>query len=263
VVSVNDLQDYECFAAALDGAATVAILGAGLIGCEFANDLLARGIAPTVIDIAERPLARLLPAEAGDQMRAKLEAAGVAFRFGSGVARVERASRGYRLQLLDGTTLQADLVLSAIGLKPRTALAEAAGLVVERGVKVDRLLAASQPHVYAVGDNAQVDGLNLPFVLPLMQQSRALGATLAGKATPVQYPAMPVVVKTPAWPTVVCPPPVGSHGDWTVVHDDAQCRAEFFDAAGALAGFALQGAATAQRQALAARVAPMLPALLD
>lgn len=260
LVSVNDLQDYARFAQALDGAHTVAILGAGLIGCEFANDLLARGITPTVIDIAAWPLSRLLPQAAGERMQARLQDAGVGFRLGCSVVRVDRAAAGFQLTLSDGATLQADLVLSAIGLRPRTTLAEAAGLVVERGVRVDRMLAASQPHVYAVGDNAQVDGLNLPYVMPLMQQARALGATLAGTPTPVHYPAMPVVVKTPAWPTVVCPPPIGAAGTWAVVLEDAHVSAEFTGDDGTLLGFALHGSATARRQALVAGMAPVWPA---
>ena len=261
VLSVNDLQDYARFAQALEGASNVAILGAGLIGCEFANDLLARGIRPTVIDIAERPLARLLPQEAGERLQWRLQDAGVLFCFGTGVARVDRHGSAYRLQLDSGATLDADLVLSAIGLRPRTALAQAAGLLVGRGVQVDRMLAASQPHVYAVGDNAQVLGHNLPYVLPLMAQARALGATLAGKPTAVNYPAMPVVVKTPAWPTVVCPPPLDAAGTWSVAQDDAHCSAQFLGDDGTVLGFALQGTATAQRQALATRVAPLLPVL--
>jgi rubredoxin-NAD+ reductase len=66
VMSVNDLDDYARFAQALDGARSVAILGGGLIGCEFANDLLHRGIQPSVIDMAEWPLSRLLPRERVD-----------------------------------------------------------------------------------------------------------------------------------------------------------------------------------------------------
>ncbi len=260
VVSVNDLQDYARFAGALEGSRTVAILGAGLIGCEFANDLLARGITPTVIDIAAWPLSRLLPQAAGERMQMRLQEAGVAFRLGCSVARVDRAASGFQLTLSDGSLLQADLVLSAIGLRPRTTLAESAGLVVERGVRVDRMLAASQPHVYALGDNAQVEGLNLPYVLPLMQQARALGATLAGTPTPVHYPAMPVVVKTPAWPTVVCPPPVGATGAWAVVLEDGHVSAEFIGDDGIMLGFALHGSATARRQALVAGLAPMWPA---
>ncbi|MEI7466347.1 MAG: FAD-dependent oxidoreductase [Burkholderiales bacterium] len=199
VFSVNDLDDYARFADTLDGAKSVAILGAGLIGCEFANDLLHRGIASTVLDVADRPLSRLLPAEASVWLRERLEAAGVSFRLGVAASRVDRAhGGGVRLALSDGGALHADGVLSAIGLQPRTALAKAAGLAIARGITTDRALATSAPHVWAVGDCAEVMGLNLPYVMPLMQQSRALAATLCGSVTPVAYPAMPVLVKTPA-----------------------------------------------------------------
>ena len=70
VLSVNDLDDYARFAERLEGATRVAVLGAGLIGCEFANDLLSRGIEPVVIDLADRPLSRLLPDAAGARLRA-------------------------------------------------------------------------------------------------------------------------------------------------------------------------------------------------
>lgn len=260
VLSVNDLDDYARFAAALDGARGVTILGAGLIGCEFANDLLSRGIVPTVIDLADRPLARLLPEAASTRLREKLEAAGVRFRFGVAAAKVARDASGFVLTLSDGQRLQADLVLSAIGLRPRTALAQAAGIAVNRGVVTDRWLATSAPYVYAVGDTAEVLGYNLPFVLPLMQQARALGATLAGTPTAVSYPAMPVTVKTPACPTVVCPPPPDAPGQWSISLSPDGCEARFVGADGRLLGFALLGAATTQRQALAAQVPPLFPA---
>jgi rubredoxin-NAD+ reductase len=159
-----------------------------------------------------------------------------------------------RLTLSDGSTLGADLVLSAIGLAPRTALARAAGLAVNRGIVVDRQLATSAPHVHAVGDCAEVDGLNLPYVMPLMAQARALGATLAGTPTPVAYPAMPVTVKTPACPTVVCPPLPGAAGTWQVTGDAAGCEAVFRASDGRALGFALLGQATARKQALAGEV---------
>jgi rubredoxin-NAD+ reductase len=257
VLSVNDLDDYARFAAALDGVRSVALLGGGLIGCEFANDLLARGIRPVVLDVAERPLARLLPEAGSTFLRARLEAAGVGLRMGVSVQRVDVAPGAdgrLRLTLSDGSTLGADLVLSAIGLAPRTALARAAGLAVNRGIVVDRQLAASVPHVHAVGDCAEVDGLNLPYVMPLMAQARALGATLAGTPTPVAYPAMPVTVKTPACPTVVCPPLPGAAGTWQVTGDAAGCEAVFRASDGRALGFALLGQATARKQALAGEV---------
>jgi rubredoxin-NAD+ reductase len=266
VLSVNDLDDFARFADALDTAAggspvrRVAILGAGLIGCEFANDLLHRGIAPTVLDLADRALARLLPEAASRRLQAKLEEGGTTFRFGVGASRVDREGSTLKVTLSDGSTLETDLVLSAIGLKPRTELAVNAGVAVGRGVQVDRHLATNVPHVYAVGDCAEVDGLLLPYVMPLMQQARALAATLSGQPTPVNYPAMPVVVKTPAWPTVICPPPAQAAGQWTVTETDDAVEARFTapDQPDRLLGFALQGKAVTQRQALAAQV----PALL-
>jgi rubredoxin-NAD+ reductase len=254
VLSVNDLDDYARFADRLDGVKTVAILGAGLIGCEFANDLLHRGITATVIDLADRPLSRLLPEAAGARLRERLEAAGVRFRFNVAASAVDHTDGSLALTLNDGSRLGADLVLSAIGLRPRTALAQAAGITVNRGIVTDRWLATSAPHVFAVGDCAEVVGHSLPYVMPLMQQARALAATLAGTSTPVVYPAMPVVVKTPACPTVVCPPPLGAVGEWQVDTTDDGCDARFVGPSGLL-GFALLGAATAHKQSLASQVA--------
>lgn len=262
VLSVNDLDDFAKFAEALDTAANgqpvqrVAILGGGLIGCEFANDLLARGISPTVLDLADRALGRLLPPQSSALLQSKLEANGAAFRFGVAAKSVDKATSGQGLvvTLSDGSQLETDLVLSAIGLKPRTSLAAQAGLTINRGVVVDQTLQTSAPHVYAVGDMAEVAGLNLPFVMPIMQQARALAATLAGTPTQVSYPAMPVVVKTPACPTVVCPPAMGTQGQWVVEPVEEGLVSKFVSETGALLGFALQGKATAQRQALAAQV---------
>ncbi len=143
VLSVNDLDDYGRFADRLDGVSRVAILGAGLIGCEFANDLLARGIMPTVVDPAAGPLSRLLPPEAGERLRRGLETAGVRFRFGVAAARVDRADSGFALVLDDGSIVETDLVLSAVGLKPRVEAAREAGLAVARGIVCDRHLATS------------------------------------------------------------------------------------------------------------------------
>jgi rubredoxin---NAD+ reductase len=264
VLSVNDLDDYARFAQRLEGVKRVAILGGGLIGCEFANDLVSRGITPTVLDLADRPLSRLLPEAASARLRERLEAAGVAFRFGVGAVRVDRAEGGLHVALhvalSDGSRLSCDLVLSAIGLRPRTTLAKDAGLTVSRGIVTDQFLATSAPHAYAVGDCAEVEGHSLPYVLPIMQQARALGATLAGTPTKLVYPAMAVTVKTPACPTVVCPPPVEAEGAWQVTTTNDACDARFIGPDGALLGFALLGAATTLRQSLVGTVPALLPA---
>lgn len=253
VLSVNDLDDFARFAEKLDGVQEVVLLGGGLIGCEFANDLLSKDIRTTVVDIAERPLGRLLPAEAAGFFRERLETAGVRFHLQAGAKAVERDGKRYRVHLDDGAVLEADLVVSAVGLRPRTQLADHAGCASARGIVTDRFLATSCPNVYAVGDCAEINGLNLPFVMPIMHQARALAATLSGTPTELDYPAMPVMVKTPACPTVVCPPAVGAEGSWQVENDGEGVTALFRSADDRLLGFVLLGTATARRQELSSQ----------
>ncbi|UCV23609.1 NAD(P)/FAD-dependent oxidoreductase [Ferribacterium limneticum] len=258
VISVNDLDDFTLFSERMATAKTVAILGAGLIGCEFANDLLSRQIRPVLIDSAEWPLSRLLPQRAGAYLDARLRQAGVEFRGQVTACSADREGDVLRLALSDGSYIDADIVLSAVGLQPRTALAAAAGAACGRGIIVNRRLASTLSNVYALGDCAEVMGYYLPFVMPIMHQAKALARTLNGDPTDLNYPAMPVVVKTPACPTIVCPPPAGGDGEWLVDEQEGGLEAGFYDAAGSLLGFALLGAATIRRQALLGLVPAML-----
>lgn len=258
IQTVNDLDDYARFRASLEGKKRVAIIGAGLIGCEFANDLAAGGYAVDIIDIAQQALGRLLPPEGGAMLKDKLTALGVQWHLGTSVQSVDAANGAYTLTLASGASLQADLVLSAVGLKPRTALAAAAGIKVNRGIVADRNLATSAPDVYTLGDCAEIEGLVMPYVMPIMHASRALAQTLAGKTTAVSFPAMPVMVKTPACPTIVSPPAIGAAGAWQVEATADGVKSLFNSADGKLLGFALNGAATAER----AKLAPQLPPVL-
>lgn len=258
VLSVNDLADYARFRAALGGKKRIAILGGGLIGCEFANDLAGAGFQPTVFDLAPQPLGRLLPSKAGQHFAARLGLAGIAWRFGTTVQVVEREGAGFRLNYGADHVESVDLVLSAVGLKPRIGLAQSAGLVVNRGIVTDRLLRTSDPAIHALGDCAEVEGQVLPFIMPIMQAARALATTLTGTEKPVSYPAMPVVVKTPACPTVVSPPAPGAAGRWVETPSAAGVRAIFEDESGKPLGFALLGDAVAEKQALTTKVPPVL-----
>lgn len=259
VLSVNDLDSFARFSQQLSGAKRVAILGAGLIGCEFANDLLARQIQPTVLDPSPWPLGRLLPQAAGEYAAQILRLAGIDFRFGVAASQIDREDGAYRLTLNNGDTLIVDLVLSAVGLRPRISLASSAGLDCNRGVSVNRLLQSNDEHIYALGDCAEVAGLTLPFVLPIMQATRALGSTLAGKPVEVAYPAMPVVVKTPACPMVVSPPSPGANGNWQIESGTDFIDARFVDENGSLQGFALLGKAIGAKQALTTQLPAVLP----
>ena len=255
VLAVNDLADYAAFRSAIDGKRRVTVLGGGLIGCEFANDLAHAGFAVDVVHLGGWPLERLLPVEAGQRLAASLAALGVAWHFGRTAKSVEPTASGYQVGLDDGEAIAADVVLSAIGLRPRTRLAQAAGIPVGRGIRTDRLLETGVANVYAMGDCAEVDGLNLPYVQPLMVQARALAATLTGNPTPVAYPAMPVMVKTPAHPVAVLPPRIGAAGGWKVECGDTGICALHTDENGRLQGFALTGSETGRRNALVKELA--------
>ncbi|MBW8306694.1 MAG: FAD-dependent oxidoreductase [Thiobacillus sp.] len=255
VLAVNDLADYAAFRSAIAGKKRITVLGGGLIGCEFANDLVHAGFAVDVVHLGAWPLERLLPVEAGQRLADSLAALGVTWHFGRTGKSVEATAAGYAVTLDNGEVVAADVVLSAIGLRPRTQLAQAAGIAVGRGIQTNGLLETGTANVYAMGDCAEVEGLNLPYVQPLMVQARALAATLTGTPTPVVYPAMPVMVKTPAHPVAVLPPKIGAVGGWKVECSDAGVCALHTDAAGRLQGFALTGSETGRRNALAKEVA--------
>ncbi|KVW91343.1 FAD-dependent oxidoreductase [Thiobacillus denitrificans] len=254
VLAVNDLADYAAFRSAIDGKKRITVLGGGLIGCEFANDLVHAGFAVDVVHLGAWLLERLLPVEAGQRLADSLAVLGVNWHFGRTGKSVERTADGYRIELDNGETIAADAVLSAIGLRPRTQLAQAAGIPVGRGIQTNGLLETGAANVYAMGDCAEVEGLNLPYVQPLMVQARALAATLTGAPTPVVYPPMPVMVKTPAHPVAVLPPKIGAVGDWKVECSDTGICALHVDEAGRLQGFALTGSETARRNTLAKEV---------
>jgi rubredoxin-NAD+ reductase len=262
VMSVNSLEDFATFHAELvkgDAPAAdkhVLIMGAGLIGCEFANDLAKAGYRVSVVDPGQRPLVALLPESASTELQGALQALGVRFYFGTTVKAVNAASAGsLEATLANGDVVRADRVLSAVGLRADTTLAAAAGLKVDRAIAVDTFLKTSAEDVFALGDSAQyasaastlsAHGSALPYVMPIMTAARALALTLTGTPTPVVFPLMPVSIKTPALPLVVASPRQGTAGQWKT--QDAGIW-QWMDEAGTQRGFVLAGSQTAQRMA--------------
>ncbi|SEF01673.1 NAD(P)/FAD-dependent oxidoreductase [Pseudomonas migulae] len=258
VFPINDLEDYARFRAAAAGKRRVLLLGAGLIGCEFANDLILGGYEVQLVAPCEQVMPTLLHPAAAAAVQAGLESLGARFYLGPVLNRLQRVEDGLEAHLSDGQVIPCDVVVSAIGLRPRIDLAAAAGVQVNRGVVVDRHLKTSHANIYALGDCAEVDGLNLLYVMPLMSCARALAQTLAGNPTAVSYGAMPITVKTPVCPLVVSPPPRGLEGVWTVEGQGADIKVLCRDAAGKLLGYALTGAAVMEKLALNKELPPLL-----
>lgn len=252
LLSINSLDDFALFHARLGAGDSsrkhLLIMGAGLIGCEFANDLAASGHQVTVVDPATSPMAALLPAQASMDLRDALTGLGVNWHLGTTVKAVNTAD-GDRLQveLSNGQKVLVDIVLSAIGLRADTSLAQTAGLTHERGIVVDATLQTSAPHVFALGDNAQYASAGqrtLPYVMPIMSAAKALAATLAGTRTDVVFPVMPVAIKTPALPVVVAAPVPGTPGAWHAIEPGLW---HFLDPKAQTRGFVLTGKQTARR----------------
>jgi rubredoxin-NAD+ reductase len=245
--TVNDLDDYRVWRDGLTPGARILLIGAGLIGSEFANDLAIGGYAVSLVDPAPWPLGRLLPESLGGLLAESLAATRISLYLGRSVVRVSPG----QATLDDGTVIAFDHALSAIGLLPRTTLAREAGLTVDKGIVVDRFLRTSDPDIFAIGDCAQTEAGPLPFILPLMVQARALAVTLAGTETALTLPAMPVVVKTSCLPLAVCPPPPGATGRWTLDGEGPDRKAMFVNDAGQAIGFVLSGTRIRERQTLA------------
>ncbi|MDR5874290.1 FAD-dependent oxidoreductase [Halomonas sp. CUBES01] len=257
--TVNNLDDYRRFHRALGATPSrVAVIGAGLVGCEFANDLHAGGHDVSVIAPDAAPLPRLLPGPLGHALGEAFAEAGIHLALGRTLKTMALDDDGNVTLTLDNDELlTVDVLLMATGLVPRTALAEAAGLSVSaNGIHVDRQLQTSHPAIHALGDAACVDGVNAMYVQPLQASAHALAATLAGTPTPVRFGAWPVIVKTPLLP-VVAYPPLQPPGRWRIEGEGRDMTAIAEDKDGRLIGFALTGS-NVRRKVELSRAAPAL-----
>ncbi|ACP23797.1 ferredoxin reductase MocF (plasmid) [Sinorhizobium fredii NGR234] len=144
--------DAETIFANVKAGQSVAIIGGGLIGMELAAVLRGKDVAVDVIEAAPKPLGRAVPPRFAEKLVARHAAEGVRFHLGRGV----EAIGDYGVTLTDGSLIPADLVVSAIGVLPETALAEAAGLATGNGILTDACLRTSAPNIFAAGDCAAV-----------------------------------------------------------------------------------------------------------
>jgi NADPH-dependent 2,4-dienoyl-CoA reductase/sulfur reductase-like enzyme len=132
-------------------AGTALVIGASFIGLEVAGSLRARGMDVTVVAPEKVPLEKVMGSEIGAFVRTLHEKKGVRFRLGASAASV----KGSKVTLDDGSSLDADIIVAGIGVRPNVELAEAAGLSLDKGVLVNEYLETSAPSVYAAGDIAR------------------------------------------------------------------------------------------------------------
>jgi len=246
VIRVNDLAAYRKFRNKLeDHVKHVTILGAGLIGCEFAEDLIASGYQVSVIDLAGQPMSALLPEKTATKLLQSLENKGVKWLFNTSLDSLEQGGERLRAVLSDGMAIETDLVLSAAGLVANTRLANKAGLAVNQGVIVDRQMKTSQTDVYALGDCAEVEGEVFAYIEPIRRQASVIAANLRTENSSFE-PRPPLVrVKTPSCPLTICPPEKRQAFEVDIKADESGERIDYL-VNHELVGFVLSGDSSKQ-----------------
>ncbi len=223
-ISVNQLEHYDRFRKELPDGARVLIMGAGLVGTEFANDLITNGYRPIVVDMLDNPLAQLVPPAVGEKVRDTLQEKGVEWHLGRKVDAIDylQPSPGYVATLDDGTRVEADVVLSAVGLRPNVELAREAGLEIGRGIKVNEFGQTSDPDIFAIGDCAEYPNGLAAYVTPIMAAARGIAPSALGTPTQIRFPPLSVQVKTTVFPINLLPPAMALRGEWRQVESDAE-----------------------------------------
>jgi rubredoxin-NAD+ reductase len=253
ITRLNHLAAYQRLRQRLDGEPRhLTIIGAGLIGVELAEDLTAGGHRVTVLDLGERMLDRLAPEPLGTELGTHMTARGVDFRPGTSLARLDHADGRLRATLSNGGELMTDEVITAMGLIPNTDLASRAGLATNRGIVVsaDRMQ-TSDPHVFAIGDCAEIDAHSYFYIEPIRRMATTAAAALCGQREPFEHHPTAIRVKTPSLPIMLCPPDRNrvDFGRWTP-RAVAEGQHHEFVSRGRLAGYALSGKAVTAHEAL-------------
>ena len=183
VCAYRDLDDTEAMIAAAKRGGRAVVIGGGLLGLEAAAGLKARGMEVTVLHLMPSLMERQLDPAAGYLLQRALESRGIEVHCNANTKAILGESHVTGVELADGTKIAADLVVMAVGIRPNTGLAAAAGLEVKRGIVTDALMRSSDPAIYAVGECAEVGGQVYGLVAPLYEMAKVAAHALAGTET--------------------------------------------------------------------------------
>jgi len=181
VISYRDIADTDAMIDAAQRHRHAVVIGGGLLGLEAANGLKLRGMDVTVIHLADWLLERQLDETAGRMLQRSLEDRGLKFLLGKQTEMLifGESGRVAAVRLKDGLELPAQLVVMAVGIRPNTALAEAAGLHCQRGIVVSDTMQTYDPRIYAVGECVAHRGIAYGLVAPLFEQGKVAANHLA------------------------------------------------------------------------------------
>ncbi|HTO59668.1 MAG TPA: FAD-dependent oxidoreductase [Bradyrhizobium sp.] len=181
VHTFRDSRDVDLLLALAMRKRPVVVVGGGLLGLEAAYGLAKAGTPVTLLHLMDRLMERQLDPPAADLLKTLVERKGVEVLLKADTACIYGTSRVEGVELADGRKIEADAVVFAAGIRPNTALAQQAGIAVNRGIMVDDVLQTSAPDIYALGECAEHRGVCYGLVEPAYEQARVLARHLAGR----------------------------------------------------------------------------------
>ncbi|MGE0056174.1 MAG: nitrite reductase large subunit NirB [Hyphomicrobium sp.] len=180
VLTYRDLDDVTAMLIAAQSRGNAVVIGGGLLGLEAAAGLKERGMDVTVVHLMPTLMERQLDPAAGNLLRHAVEQRGIKVITKANTAKIAGAEKVEAVHLDDGTTLPADIVIMAVGIRPNVSLAKDAGLNVKRGIVVGADMLTSDPDIYALGECAEFDGQAYGLVAPLYEMANVVAAQLSG-----------------------------------------------------------------------------------
>jgi len=221
---INDLTAWSGLYRALStGPQRVVIVGAGMVGCELAEDLARAGHHVTLIAPDSLPMRPLLPVPAASRLAAGLKSVGVTFLGDQTVKRVARSTHGKLcVATMKGDTTAADHVIAATGLATEQRLSRSGGIAFDRGIIVDpKTMRTSAAHVYALGDCVTIGGAPCRYIEPIRGQAEAIAKAILGHEHDGYVHKTPTVrLKTRSTP-IVLEGWISAYGEWRILRDDA------------------------------------------
>jgi rubredoxin-NAD+ reductase len=200
---VNHLSTYRELRKTLDGKKSqIAIIGAGLIGCELANDLALAGHEIALLDASLRPLAHLIPEAASEALMKSWQALNIQFHGEQQIEKMSHQDNKKVLSMQSGLTLKVDEIVLCMGLQPDSSLAKSAGLEWHQGISVDpQTLKTNVENIFALGDCISVDGKVSRYIEPILRQAQVIANHIAGDQSILfTSNSLPIRIKTSSLP---------------------------------------------------------------
>ncbi|MGV3273583.1 NADPH-nitrite reductase [Bacillus sp. CIS52] len=183
VTAFRDIKDTDTMLAASKQYKKAAVIGGGLLGLEAARGLLNLGMDVSVIHLSPYLMERQLDPTAGRLLQNELEKQGMTFLLEKQTEEIVGTDRVEGVRFKDGTSIEADLVVMAVGIRPNTQLGAESGIPVNRGIIVNDYMQTEIPHIYAVGECAEHRGIAYGLVAPLYEQAKVLAKHICGIET--------------------------------------------------------------------------------